>query len=264
MSHDAIRTLIECELATKVEVKLCDLMALIEERDRLARTFAECSGLVDDITQDLRRARDGSMSGSAEPLSDAEQEAYDDMAEREASGDKAQTKPDSCDETPPTEPIPAPAFVRQTNFTENAVAGAEGKHGTVSPWRASYTPNQCQLAVRLLVKGLLHVEIAAQTGVKVQSVYDIAKAYANQIAALTEETNEAKRDRAFDSLYRQMLARWEAAGKDPAVQPDNVPYKAQGKGSTDTTSVTKNMGHDSDHRKWLSPETRKALEEKGL
>lgn len=103
--------------------------------------------------------------------------------------------------------------------------GAGKPSETVVPWRAGYTPNQCRLALQIFAEGHHGVTVASQARVTKQTAHDIGKAYATQIEHMAE-MDDKDREKFLDSLYRQMLARWQAAGKDPAVQPEApVPNK---------------------------------------
>lgn len=97
--------------------------------------------------------------------------------------------------------------------------GAGKPSTTVVPWKASYTPNQCRLALQCFADGHHGITVAAQARVAKQTAHDIGKAYATQIEHMAD-MDDKDREKFLDSLYRQMLARWKAAGKDPAVQPE--------------------------------------------
>jgi len=117
-------------------------------------------------------------------------------------------------------PLPA---LKEKSFVSDKGAGKPSE--TVVPWKASYTPNQCRLALQIFAEGHHGVTVASQARVTKQTAHDIGKAYATQIEHMAE-MGDKEREHFLDSLYRQMLARWVAAGKDPAVQPElPVPTK---------------------------------------
>lgn len=88
----------------------------------------------------------------------------------------------------------------------------------IVPWKASYTPDKCLLAIRMLSDGNAVVSVAAAADLEKITVSDISKQYRKQID-LASEMGAGEREQFFGSMYRQMLARWVAAGNDPAVQP---------------------------------------------
>lgn len=88
----------------------------------------------------------------------------------------------------------------------------------IVPWKASYTPDKCLLAIRMLSDGKAVVSVAAAADLEKITVSDISKQYRKQID-LASEMGAGEREQFFGSMYRQMLARWVAAGNDPAVQP---------------------------------------------
>mgnify|MGYP000296533466 FL=1 len=111
-------------------------------------------------------------------------------------------------------PVPVP---KEKPFTADKGKGKPSEH--VVPWRASYTPNQCRLALQIFAEGHHGVTVASQARVTKQTAHDIGKAYATQIEHMAG-MGDKEREHFLDSLYRQMLARWVAAGNDPAIQPE--------------------------------------------
>lgn len=119
-------------------------------------------------------------------------------------------------------PAPLP-ILKEKPFVADKGKGKPSE--TVVPWKASYTPNQCRLALQIFAEGHHGVTVASQARVTKQTAHDIGKAYATQIEHMAGMSDK-EREHFLESLYRQMLARWKAAGKDPAVQPElPVPTK---------------------------------------
>lgn len=115
----------------------------------------------------------------------------------------------------------APALPSR-GFVEDRKDEASG--AKVVPWKASYTPDKCLLAIRMLSDGNAVVSVAAAAGLEKITVSDISKQYRKQID-LAAEMSAGEREQFFGSMYRQMLARWAAAGNDPAVQPSGPSRK---------------------------------------
>lgn len=122
------------------------------------------------------------------------------------------------DAEPDADAVPSEPPPKRMAFVGNPAAN-------VSRWSARYTPNQCRLVVQMLADGAHKTTIAANARVTPGTVHDIAKAYRTQLEQMERMTSE-KRDHYLASLYRQMLARWVAAGNEPGVQPEPpVPAK---------------------------------------
>lgn len=124
-----------------------------------------------------------------------------------------------------TPEIPA---LKPKPFTADKGAGNPSEN--VSPWRAKYVPNQCRLVLQMLAEGAHRVTIAANARVTPEAVHDIAKAYKVQLGHM-EDMTDKEREHYLDSVYRQMLARWVAAGNLPGIQteaplPNKTPSKA--------------------------------------
>ncbi len=111
-------------------------------------------------------------------------------------------------------PVPVP---KEKPFTADKGKGKPSEH--VVPWRALYNPNQCRLVLHCLSEGMHRVTAAAKANVTRETVNDIAKAYRVQIEHMAGMGGK-EREHFLDSLYRQMLARWVAAGNNPAIQPE--------------------------------------------
>lgn len=117
-------------------------------------------------------------------------------------------------------PLPA---LKDKPFVKDKGAGKPSE--TVVPWKALYNPNQCRLVLQCLDEGMHRVTAAAKANVTRETVNDIAKQYKTQLEHM-DEMGPVEAEKFLDSLYRQMLARWKAAGKDPAIQPElPVPTK---------------------------------------
>ena len=124
---------------------------------------------------------------------------------------------------PPSQEAELAAPVRPAqSFVEDRKDEPSG--AKIVPWKALYTPNKCLLAIRMLAEGSAQVSVAAGTGLEKITVGDINKQYREQIE-LAADMGDDDRERFLASMYRQMLARWKAAGNDPAVQPDGPPKK---------------------------------------
>lgn len=112
--------------------------------------------------------------------------------------------------------LPAQSFVEDR---KDETSGAK-----VVPWKASYTPDKCLLAIRMLAEGSAAVTVAAGTGLEKITVSDINKQYRTQIEHASE-MDDFDRERFFASMYRQFISRWVAAGNEAGVQPDGPPKK---------------------------------------
>ncbi|MBX7132583.1 MAG: hypothetical protein K1X67_07915 [Fimbriimonadaceae bacterium] len=123
---------------------------------------------------------------------------------------------------PPSQEAEMVAAMPSRGFVEDRKDEASG--AKVVPWKASYTPDKCLLAIRMLSDGNAVVSAAAAAGLEKITVSDISKQYRKQID-LAAEMGAGEREQFFGSMYRQMLARWAAAGNDPAVQPSGQPKK---------------------------------------
>lgn len=111
---------------------------------------------------------------------------------------------------------PPPVLVDKP-FVSDKGAGKPSQ--TVVPWSSKLTPNQTALIIRMLGEGASGVTAAANARCLTQHVGGVMAHYRHQIEAL-QEMNTGEREKYIESLYRQMLARWQAAGKDPAYQPE--------------------------------------------
>lgn len=126
---------------------------------------------------------------------------------------------------PPSQEAEAISTVRPIqSFVEDRKDEPSG--AKVVPWKASYTPDKCLLAIRMLAEGNATVSVAAGTGLEKITVSDIGKQYRTQID-LAAEMDDGDREQFFASMYRQFLARWKAAGNDPGFQPE-VPLPNKG------------------------------------
>lgn len=90
------------------------------------------------------------------------------------------------------------------------------------PWAGKLTPNQTLLVVRLLAEGAAEVTAAAHANCSAQAVSDVVRRYEPEIRSIGACRPEERRS-ALASLYRDMLLQWEAAGRDPAYQPEEPP-----------------------------------------
>lgn len=113
-------------------------------------------------------------------------------------------------------PAPLPVL-KDKPFVKDKGAGKPSE--TVVPWKALYNPNQCRLVLQCLSEGMHRVTAAAKANVTRETVNDIAKQYRTQLEHM-DEMGPVEAEKFLDSLYRQMLARWVAAGNNPAIQPE--------------------------------------------
>lgn len=250
MNHEAIRKIVGPSM---VSVKMTDLLALLADRDALAAdnewlnkrlhwlqspkesTSAEPAQTPTSTTIE---APDGSIEGGWD-IQDGDE--MDTVNIEPPAGDCSCKVPELspklqayaeaiapstferavCGSRQPIgqvveSPAPLPVL-KEKPFVKDKGAGKPSEN--VIPWKASYTPNQCRLALQIFAEGHHGVTVASQARVTKQTAHDIGKAYATQIEHMAGMSDK-EREHFLESLYRQMLARWKAAGKDPAIQPE--------------------------------------------
>ena len=257
MTHDTIRAAIDRKAKeAMVSVPLASLMALIEERDSLERdlcmereiaqinrsadgfktfevTAVECTCTAPPTTHEfttIERA-DGSIEGGW-VIQDGDEMVtvtVDPCSVQELTArakDFVEAMPSTLEQAvcgsrmPIGQVVESPAplpVLKEKPFVADKGKGKPSE--TVVPWRAGYTPNQCRLVLQCLTEGMHRVTAAAKANVTRETVNDIAKAYRVQIEHMAGMSDK-EREHFLESLYRQMLARWVAAGNDPKYQPE--------------------------------------------
>lgn len=236
----------ETVAAVEVTVPAGDLLELLDERDALKDRvsmlefrlgFGVSDAPIVPRGPDVQVNEDGSIYGGSDiqdgddsetvpvepPAGDCSCKAP--VADRIVLGGKLPRRDDLeravCGSRQPNGQVvesPAPVPVpKEKPFTADKGKGKPSEH--VVPWRALYSPNQCRLVLHCLSEGMHRVTAAAKANVTRETVNDIAKAYRVQIEHMAG-MNDKEREHFLDSLYRQMLARWVAAGNDPKYQPE--------------------------------------------